>query len=351
MMIRRTLILGASYGSLLGTKLLMAVHDVTLVCRRATAELINTRGTEVLLPLKGETAPRRIRSTDLSGRLDAKTPETVDPTDYDLVVLAMQEPHYPHHAVRTLLNMIAHARVPCLSLMNMPPLPYLKRIAGIDAVAAEAAYSDPRVWDRLDPSLVTLCSPDPQATRAANESANVLTVNLPTNFKAATFASAIHNKVLRQLAHDIDGVRLDGGDVPVKLRVHDSLFVPFAKWPMLLTGNYRCVTAGAPVSIREVVRSDLSLSSEIYSTVESIVLRLGGSADHLVAFDKYVAASEKLTSPSSVARAIAGGATAIERVDKLVQLIGRHNGITHPTIDRAVALVDAALARAKLSAA
>jgi ketopantoate reductase len=40
-MIRRILILGASYGSLFGTKLLMAVHDVTLVCRRATADLIN----------------------------------------------------------------------------------------------------------------------------------------------------------------------------------------------------------------------------------------------------------------------------------------------------------------------
>ena len=40
-MIRRVLILGASYGSLFATKLLMAVHDVTLVCRRATADLIN----------------------------------------------------------------------------------------------------------------------------------------------------------------------------------------------------------------------------------------------------------------------------------------------------------------------
>jgi len=350
-MIRRTLILGASYGSLFATKLLMAAHDVTLVCRRATAELINTRGTEVLLPLKGQTDPRRIRSTALSGRLDAKTPERVDPLDYDLAVLAMQEPHYLHHAVRALLNKIGNARVPCLSLMNMPPLPYLKRIAGIDPVAAEAAYSDPRVWDRLDPSLVTLCSPDPQATRPANEPANVLAVNLPTNFKAATFASAIHNNILRQLAHDIDAIRLDGDDVPVKLRVHDSLFVPFAKWPMLLTGNYRCVTAGEPVSIREAVQSELALSCEIYLMVEAIVVRLGGSAENLVTFDKYVAATEKLVAPSSVARAIASGATAVERVDKLVQLIGRRNGITHPTIDRIVAVVDAALARTRVSAA
>ena len=35
------LILGASYGSLLGTKLIAAGHDVTLVCRAQTAALIN----------------------------------------------------------------------------------------------------------------------------------------------------------------------------------------------------------------------------------------------------------------------------------------------------------------------
>jgi hypothetical protein len=235
--------------------------------------------------------------------------------------------------------------------MNMPPLPYLKRIPGIDPVAAEAAYSDPRVWDRLDPSLVTLCSPDPQTRRPADEPANVLAVNLPTNFKAATFASTVHNKILRQLAHDIDAVRLNGKDMPVKLRVHDSLFVPFSKWPMLLTGNCRCVTAGDPVSIREAVESDLALSAEIYSAVQSIVLRLGGSSDDLVGFDKYVAATDKLIAPSSVAHAIAGGAPAVERVDKLVQLIGREHGITHPAIDRTVALIDAALALTKLSAA
>ncbi len=350
-MIRRIVVLGASYGSLFGTKLLMAVHDVTLVCRRTTAELINTSGTEVCLPLKDEKAPLRIRSTELSGRLDAKSPEMVDPSNYDLVVLAMQEPQYLHHAVRALLKRIGDARVPCLSLMNMPPLPYLKRIPGIDPVAAEAAYSDPRVWDSLDPSLTTLCSPDPQARRPSEEPANVLAVNLPTNFKAATFASNIHNKILRQLARDIDAVRLNGKDVPVKLRVHDSLFVPFSKWPMLLTGNCRCVTAGDPISIREAVQSDLVLSSEIYSAVQSIVLRLGGCADDLVGFDKYVSATDKLMAPSSVARAIASGAAAVERVDKLVQLIGREYGITHPAIDRTVALIDAALARTKLSAA
>ena len=60
--------------------------------------------------------------------LDAKPPEVVDPSDYDLIVLAMQEPQYLHHAVRALIKRIGDARVPGLSLMNMPPLPYLKRL-------------------------------------------------------------------------------------------------------------------------------------------------------------------------------------------------------------------------------
>jgi hypothetical protein len=47
--------------------------------------------------------------------------------------------------------------------------------------------------------------------------------------------------------------RLDGHDVPVKLKVFDSLFVPLAKWSMLLTGNYRCITPHEPQSIRDAV--------------------------------------------------------------------------------------------------
>lgn len=347
----RILILGASYGSLFGTKCLMAGHDVTLVCRRATADLINAQGTIVRIKPKGEDAPRSIHSTALPGKLNAMTPEDVDPAGYDLVVLAMQEPQYLNHTVRALLMRIAAANVPCLSLMNMPPLPYLKRIPTIDVKATEAAYAKADVWDAFDPQLVTLCSPDPQAARPTDEPANVLNVNLATNFKAAAFAEPRHNAVLTTLANDIDGARFDGVDIPVKLRVHNSLFVPFAKWAMLLTGNYRCVTNGAPISIREAVHGDLSLSREIYATVEQIVLSIGGKRDDLVPFDKYAAAAERLINPSSAARAIAAGAPLAERVDKLVQLIGRQHGIGHPAIDHTVALVDGKIAQNRRDAA
>ena len=350
-MAHRILILGASYGSLFGTKCLMAGHDVTLVCRRPTADLINADGTCVRIRLKGEDTPRTIRSTALPGRLRATTPEKVEPAGYDLVVLAMQEPQYLNHSIRTLLTRIAAARVPCLSLMNMPPLPYLKRIPTIDATAAEAAYAKADVWARFDPDLMTLCSPDPQAARPADEPANVLNVNLATNFKAAAFAAPEHNAMLTTLADDIDGARFDERDVPVKLRVHDSLFVPFAKWAMLLTGNYRCVTAGAPISIRDAVHGDLGLSRDIYATVEQIVLRIGGQRDDLVPFDKYAAAAERLINRCSAARAIAAGAPLAERVDLLVQLVGRQHGISHPAIDDTVALVDSKIAQNRRCAA
>ena len=51
-MARNILILGASYGSLLGTKLLMAGHNVSLVCRKNTADLLEKHLSIGLLSLR-----------------------------------------------------------------------------------------------------------------------------------------------------------------------------------------------------------------------------------------------------------------------------------------------------------
>ena len=259
---------------------------------KPTAALINEQGTEVRLKLKDEAEHRAILSKDLPGHLDAKVPENVDPERYDLVVLAMQEPQYVVHAIRTLLIKIAAASKPCLSLMNMPPLAYLKRIPGLDTQLLEPAFTDASVWERFDPRLVTLCSPDPQAFRPPEEPANVLHVGLPTNFKAAAFGRDEDNATLQTLAADIEVVRLDGKDVPVKLKVFDSLFVPFAKWSMLLTGNYRCITGDAPISIRDAVHGDLETSGRIYVRVDALVQRLGADPADLVPFEKYAKAQK-----------------------------------------------------------
>ncbi len=340
----KILILGASYGSLLGTKLLMAGHDVTLVCRRQTADLIEAEGTEVRIKLKGENEHRVIRSKELPGRLSACVPHEIVASGYDLVGLAMQEPQYAHHTLRTMLIRIAEERIPCLSIMNMPPLTFLKRIPGLDTDNLGASYTDPTIWDRFDPDLMTLCSPDPQAFRPPEEKTNVLHAGLPTNFKVAQFGDAKANAILQQIENDIAAVRLDGQDVPVKLRAYASLFVPLAKWSMLLTGNYRCVTRAEPRSIRDAVHGDLVASEAIYAFVNELVRRLGADPADEVPFEKYAKAAESLLKPSSVARAIAAGAPFIERVDVLVQLIARDLGLSNGQIDETVGIVDYRLA-------
>ncbi len=60
-------------------------------------------------------------------------------------------------------------------------------------------------------------------------------------------------------------------------------------------------------------------------------------------FEKYAAAAQSLTRPASAARALNNGVPNIERADKLVQLIARQKGMSHPVIDRIVALVDSRL--------
>ncbi len=340
LMARHVLILGASYGSLLATKLLMAGHNVTLVCRRQTAELINREGTEVRIKLRDEATHRPIFSRDLPGVLDAVEPADVDPVPLRSGRSCDAGAAIRHHAIRLLMIKIAEARLPCLSIMNMPPLPYLKRIPALAEMELEKAYTNAAVWDRFDPGLVSLCSPDPQAFRPPEEAANVLHVGLPTNFKAASFADEKHNGLLRELEADIDALRLDGQDVPVKLRVFDSMFVPLAKWSMLLTGNYRCITQQDPRSIRDAVHGDLHLSRSIYNHVDFIAQRLGADPADQVPFEKYAKAAESLLKPSSAARAVAGGSPSIERVDLLVKLISHQLGVPNAEIDRTVRIVN-----------
>ncbi len=345
----RVMILGASYGSLLGTKLLMARQSVALVCTKPTAELIRRDGTVVKFPVKGRDSLLDVSSKNLPGSLSAHVPDEVDAAAYDLVVLGMQEAQYGAPGVRELMGRIAEARVPCLAIMNMPPLAYLKRISGIDTAAVAGCYTDPGVWESFDPELVTLASPDPQAFRPADQPKNVLQVGLPTNFKAARFAGEEPTRMLRDLEAAIDAARLETGDgsieIPVKLKVHDSTFVPLAKWPMLMTGNYRCILADRMIPIRDAVHASLDESRGIYEWVSKLCLGLGADAADLVPFDKYAKAAEGLGNPSSAARALFGGAAHIERVDCLVRRVAASRGQTFAPLDEMVSRIDRHVAR------
>ncbi|HEY5899739.1 MAG TPA: hypothetical protein VIV54_19390 [Burkholderiales bacterium] len=338
------LIFGASYGSLLATKLLLAGHSVKLVCTPAEVDLINKEGTRVRLPVKGRDGLVEVDSRKLPGKLSADVPTAIKLAGYDLVVLGMQEPQYRSPGVRELLDAVGKAKLPCMSIMNMPPLPYLARIPGVKTDALKGCYTDASAWANCDPSFMTLCSPDPQAFRPPEEKLNVLQVRLPTNFKSARFASDQHTAILRRLEADIEASRFDGIELPVKLKVHESVFVPLAKWAMLIAGNYRCVTKDGIRPIKEAVHGDLQASRDMYNWVVKLCVSLGANEKDLVPFEKYAAAAQSLGSPSSAARALDAGAPNIERVDRLVQAIAAQKGMRSPVLDEVVRLVDAKLA-------
>jgi hypothetical protein len=342
------LLLGASYGSLLASQLLFGGHKLHLVCLPAEADLINAEGFRVRLPIRGRTDPVVLDSRKLPGAVTAGPATGVNPKDYDLVGLCMQEPQYRSAGVRELLDAVAKSRVPCMSIMNMPPLPYVKRIPGLNYEALKPAYTDPSVWDSFDPATITLNSPDPQAIRPPDEKVNVLMVTLPTNFKCARFDDPKATAMLRQLQDEIEAIRYDPGDghkieLPVKLKIYDSIFVPLAKWAMLLAGNYRCVTPDGMRTAQEAVWSDLDTSRSVYNFVFDLCLKLGAKPEDLVPFEKYAAAAQSLVRPASAARALQNGAPYIERADKLVQLIARQKGLSNAAIDAQVALVDSRL--------
>ncbi|MBI3699168.1 MAG: hypothetical protein HY242_01805 [Afipia sp.] len=341
------LILGASYGSLLASKMMFGGHNVTLICLPAEAELVNAEGFRVRMPIRGRKEPVEIDSRKLPGKVTAAGPAEVNPKDYDLIGLAMQEPQYGSTGVRELLDAVAKSRVPCMSIMNMPPLPYMKRIPGLDSETLKPAYTNPAVWDNFDPGTLTLCSPDPQAIRPPDEKINVLQVTLPTNFKVARFDSEASNQILRDIATEIEAVRLETAEgkieLPVKLRFHDSLFVPLAKWPMLMAGNYRCITKDGMRTAQEAVHTDIEESRAIYDFVIDVCISLGATRDELVPFEKYAAAAESLSRPTSAARSLNNGVPNIERADRLVQLTARQMGMSNSILDAIVALVDARL--------
>src|SRR5215475_12441718 len=96
------LILGASYGSLLASKILFGGHSVKLVCLPAEADLINAEGFRVRLPVKGRKDPVEIDSRKLPGKVAAGGAGDFNPKDFDLIGLAMQEPQYRSPGVREL---------------------------------------------------------------------------------------------------------------------------------------------------------------------------------------------------------------------------------------------------------
>lgn len=347
------LILGASYGLLPGVKLALAGHRLTLVGRRD--EIARMAEGDLELRLRDRRTGRDVilrapvASQADRGKVALRTPEQADPAAADFVIFAMQEPQYRDPAVAALAQDIAALRRPILSIMNLPPPPFLRRlgIAAPDALAG--VYASAELWRHIDPRKLTNASPDAQALRTDPDAPGRLTVTLASNFKAAPLAEAADQALLERLAHDLSHLKIEenGATIrpPVAMLAHRSPFAPLLKWPMLIAGNCRCVAPDGIRSIRDAVLADIEASRAIYEQVSALVLGLGAEAKDMVAFAAYAKAAEQLDRPSSLARGLAAGATAVERIDRLVLNLMRMNGRDIASVAPIVATIQDRLER------
>lgn len=341
------LVLGASYGALVAAKTALAGHLVTLVARPEEIEALETNELCVSLPLwPSEARHDCIFRADRGvakqiGQLGLLAPDQVNPSDFDLAFLAMQEPQVGAEELINLFLGISEARLPIISLLNMPPLSFLNRLPNFPIEKVAPHYHSPAVWKALHKSPQTLASPDAQAFRIDPKDPCKLHVSLATNLKVAPFHEKDAQEKLSQLARDIASIGLDDEKkLPVKLICSDDLMVPFAKMPMLLTGNYRCIQSTGTRSIRDAVWSDIQESEAIYQECLKVLRAFSVPEKVLVPFDLYAKAAKGLTMPSSVARAIEAGAFKVERSDAVLEAMAEHVGVPSIKISQIVRGID-----------
>lgn len=337
----RILVLGAAYGLLPAMRLLTAGHNVTVICRPEEQSDLVDHGAQISF----KASDQRLEAPAAMGR---GTPGVLGVTDADvelsgtdLVILAMSEPHFAAPEISALIKKIGEAGLPVISISNAPPPPFLRRLNKLNTDALQEAYIAWDAWQYLKPEQVTAVSPDAQAVRKNPSRLNELTVTLGSNFKVAPFHRESDQALLERLARDVAAYEVDGRQVSVRFVPHRSLYAPLAKWPMLVTGNCRCLGSdGSMVSISDAVRSDLEASREVYEWVLELVQKTGADDSDLVPFRHYAAVSRRLIAPSSFARSVVARGGAVERVDKMVQLTGRALGMSHGDLDAIVTFAD-----------
>lgn len=349
------LVLGASYGLILGLKASFSGHKVTFVCRPEEIDIINMGKAAVQIPAKHSAVVIELRADASPEHPRAISPNNVKPDDYDFCVLAMQEPQYSSAEMVQLIAKISEANLPILSIMNMPLPPLFRGGLQRDLKEISEVWHNADIWSAVDSARFSAASPDPQAMTVFGTQDLLVRVNHPTNIKAAPFANEEAQKTLQQLAKSIDNLVIsfngEQHEIGVRLIAHHHPLVSMAKWPMLITGNFRCWSPKGIVSIADAVHSDLEVSAEVYEWVSSVCQKLCGSGDFqdapLVPFDRYAEAAHSLTLPSSLARGLSNGVPRVERVDKLLQKLAMSLDMQNVYLDSIVSHVDSALAENK----
>jgi hypothetical protein len=323
-------IFGASYGIVVATKLLIAGYNVACICKTEEAKLLNDKGFVINIPGYLNRS-LEIFSKNLPGKFIAIDPISVEMEQISLAFLAMQESHYEDLDISKILLFIAKNKIPCVSIMNMPPSIYLKKLQIKNYNSTKEFYKNFDMWNCFDSDFFTQCSADPQIYKPYLNKSNLFTVRLASNFRVANFDNIKCAKLICEISSKVKSSRLIFKDkkvrVPINFNIFDSKYIPLGKWPMLITGNYRCFDNLKLKSIKDAVLENIEESRLIYNDVLNLCYLLGANINDLISFEAYLKVINKLDAPSSVARAASSGDKNFERLDKLIQFLANENKI------------------------
>jgi hypothetical protein len=323
----KVLVFGATYGLLVAHQLDAMGFSVDIVCREIEGNNIEKNRVVVVSNQLNEGnyfhVAQNIKPKKVSQIMDAAH-------EYDIVILAMSEQCYSTNEISLLLSAIGELNIPVLSVMNLPPLKFMKKLINqIDESDFKDFYNSYDALDSIKAENITHSSADPQI--AGISSTSQIKLRLASNFKISAFGN--HNDaVLNEfsaLSRKNDVIRTLGAG----FRVYENKYVGMSKLPMLITGNYRCFNSGGIKSIREIVHTDLKKSERIYEKVCELLVRYGVDRSVLVPFRLYAKAAQYLDAPSSFARAKSSGAERLERVDLLVHKLAERKNYSFDELD------------------
>ena len=127
------LILGASYGSLLATKLLFGGHKTTMVCLPAEVEAFNSEGAHRAAAGARPQGAGRAQLAEIARQPQARpAPATSTRPISTWSRWRCRSRNTARPGCANCSTRWRRARCRRMSIMNMPPLPYLKRIPGLD---------------------------------------------------------------------------------------------------------------------------------------------------------------------------------------------------------------------------
>ena len=274
----RVLIVGANYGLLLAGMMLERDIEVDIFGTDQQVKALNAEGFIInwrdkiwkFKPSKKWSAINKVKNRN-----------------YDLAILAVQEPSLANNFIRDVINYLLNKSVPIFSIMNIPFFQFLSERIGIKNIDnPDNIYSSYVFTKELNSELIINSNPEPQVFSSGRF--NELSIRLGGVFRCSSL-NFLNEEIVKKMIMVVDG------GLPVKIKQYESPWVSISKLPMLITGNYRCFDNNYNLlSIYEAIQSDIVLSETIYNQVVYILKRLGAGRETIIPFRAYLNASKKL---------------------------------------------------------